>query len=90
MSEQTEKGLGMIVLTPESAGKYETGIWRTQRPVIDQSKCIKCGICYGFCPDACIKLNERGEFEVDLFYCKGCGICARECWDRAITMKEET
>lgn len=77
------------VLVPGSASETETGTWRTERPVIDQNKCIKCGVCYIFCPEGCIKLNEQGEFEIDLYYCKGCGICARECWTGAITMEEE-
>lgn len=77
------------VLVPGSASEYETGTWRTEKPIIDQDKCIKCGICDIFCPEACIKLNKQGEFEIDFFYCKGCGICARECWVGAITMEEE-
>ncbi|MBA7502180.1 NAD(P)H-quinone oxidoreductase subunit I, chloroplastic [subsurface metagenome] len=77
------------MLTPGSASAYETGTWRAEKPVIDQDKCIKCGICDVFCPEACITVNEQGEFEVNLYYCKGCGICARECWVGAITMEAE-
>jgi pyruvate ferredoxin oxidoreductase delta subunit len=81
--------IGSIVTEAGSARQYRTGDWRSQRPVVDESKCIKCGICYIFCPEGCIGQNERGYFEADLFYCKGCGICARECWTQAITMVEE-
>ena len=81
--------IGSIVTDPGSASQYQTGGWRTQRPVYDTDKCIKCGLCAIFCPDGCIGQNAEGYFEADLFYCKGCGICARECWTQAITMVEE-
>ena len=91
VSEMTWKDLkiGSIVTEPGSGSQYQTGDWRSQRPILDNSKCIKCGICYIFCPEGCIEQNPDGYFEANLFYCKGCGICARECWTRAITMIEE-
>jgi len=81
--------IGSIVTEPGNASQYQTGDWRSQRPILDNSKCIKCGICYIFCPEGCVEQNPDGYFEANLFYCKGCGICARECWTRAITMIEE-
>ena len=59
------------------------------KPIWDNTKCIKCGVCYIFCPEGCIIEKEGGLFEADLDYCKGCGICAHECWPGAITMVEE-
>ena len=81
--------IGSIVTEPGSASQYQTGTWRSQRPLFDSSKCIKCGMCYIFCPEGCVEQNTEGYFEANLFYCKGCGICARECWPQAITMVEE-
>ena len=81
--------IGSIVTEPGSASQYQTGGWRTQKPIHDTNKCIKCGICYIFCPEGCVKQNADGYFEANLDYCKGCGICARECWTQAITMVEE-
>ncbi|MEE9520432.1 MAG: 4Fe-4S binding protein [Dehalococcoidales bacterium] len=81
--------IGSIVIEPGSASQYQTGSWRTERPIIDLDKCNKCGLCYIFCPDVAIGLNGEGYPETDLFYCKGCGICAVECPKKAITMVEE-
>jgi len=84
-----EVNLGCMVLSPGNASEYHTGSWRDRKPVLDTAKCIKCGICYIFCPEGCIVQNESGYFEADMNYCKGCGICAHECWPGAITMVEE-
>jgi len=81
--------IGSIVTEPGSASQYQTGNWRTEKPIIDLEQCNKCGLCYIFCPDAAIKQDSEGYFEVDSFYCKGCGICAVECPKKAITMVEE-
>ncbi|MBN1367931.1 MAG: 4Fe-4S binding protein [Dehalococcoidales bacterium] len=90
-SEITWKDLniGCIVTEPGNAVQYRTGAWRSQRPETDTKKCIKCGLCYIFCPEGCIKRDEQGYFKADLYHCKGCGICAKECWPKAITMLEE-
>jgi len=90
-SELTWKDLeiGAIVTEPGNARQYKTGDWRSQRPIFDLDKCIKCGLCYVFCPEGCIRQSEEGYFEADLYYCKGCGICAEECPTDVITMVEE-
>lgn len=80
---------GCVLTKPGSARQYRTGDWRSERPVWDHQRCIKCGICYLFCPEGCVKQTKEGYFEADLYYCKGCGICARECWTEAIKMVEE-
>ncbi|MEM1508464.1 MAG: 4Fe-4S dicluster-binding protein [Thermofilaceae archaeon] len=70
-----------------SAGK--TGLWRTERPVIDRSKCLKCLVCWLYCPEAAIIRDGDDSVEVDYEYCKGCGICANECPVKCITMVPE-
>ena len=82
--------LGMVVTEAGNAATYRTGDWKSQHPVVNFERCIKCGICYLFCPEGCIGQNKDGHFEANLYYCKGCGICARECPTEAISMKEET
>jgi len=65
-----------------------TGSWRSHKPVIDQIKCTKCGLCQIFCPEASIDKMEEA-FVIDYRYCKGCGICENECPAHAITMERE-
>lgn len=64
------------------------GDWRAKRPIVSRERCIKCGICWAFCPTQCI-LDLGTWFEPDLKICKGCGICAEECPHQAIVMIEE-
>lgn len=66
-----------------------TGDWRTFMPVVDESKCIRCYICWKFCPEPAIYIREDGHVAVDYDYCKGCGICANECPTKAISMVRE-
>ncbi len=84
-----ELEIGSIMAEPGNATQYQTGDWKSQRPVLDKSKCNKCGLCYIFCPEGCIKQKTDGYFEADLSYCKGCGICDIECPKEAIAMAIE-
>lgn len=81
--------IGAVVLTPGSSVQCKTGGWRMFRPVYDQAKCSKCGLCWVYCPDMAILIKEDGFCDFDLDYCKGCGICAKECPTKAIVMVEE-
>lgn len=80
---------GALVEEPGSAREYRTGDWRSQRPIYDKERCVRCGVCYLYCPDMAIKILPDGTVEVDDFYCKGCGICARECVTGAFKMVPE-
>ena len=84
-----ELNVGCVIDEPGSAATYRTGDWRSQRPVYNKDRCIRCGTCYIFCPDMAIKIIQGGYIEHDLYYCKGCGICAQECPTGAIAMKDE-
>lgn len=80
--------VGCAVTDVGNTKKFCTGDWKSQRPVWDDKKCIKCGICSLFCPEFCIRQQKDGYFRANEFYCKGCGICEQECWTRAISMAE--
>jgi pyruvate ferredoxin oxidoreductase delta subunit len=66
----------------------DTGGWRTERPVLDKSKCNYCGLCAIYCPPQCMR-DKGDHYEADLAFCKGCGICAHECPRQALAMKPE-
>jgi pyruvate ferredoxin oxidoreductase delta subunit len=84
-----ELKVGCVIDEPGNAASYRTGDWRSQRPVYNKDRCIRCGTCYIFCPDMAIKILTDGYIEHDLYYCKGCGICAEECPTEAIAMVDE-
>jgi len=82
--------LGGDIARPGSSEAFLTGGWRSGiRPVTDQEKCIKCGLCWLYCPDMVYHADAQGFFLWDGTYCKGCGICAEECPKNAIEMKGE-
>jgi 2-oxoisovalerate ferredoxin oxidoreductase delta subunit len=80
------KDLPLTPITSVPSTANLTGFWKTFRPVLDKEKCIKCNICWKFCPDVAISAKEDEYPELDLEHCKGCGICARECPKEAIAM----
>lgn len=82
--------LGGVILEAGNSIAYDTGTWRSLRPVIDMSRCIHCMICWIFCPDSALPVQGGCLLGVDLAHCKGCGICARECPRRCIGMVEES
>lgn len=53
------------------------------KAVIDQEKCIRCGLCEENCNFGAIKDFSIGEFE-----CEGCGVCVEICPVQAITMQD--
>jgi 2-oxoacid:acceptor oxidoreductase delta subunit (pyruvate/2-ketoisovalerate family) len=83
---------GGIIAEAGNAADYETGSWRTYRPIWDPAKCIHCLTCWILCPDSAIQAKGGKVTGIDYLHCKGCGICAHECPDkvRALSMVLET
>jgi len=81
--------IGGLILEAGNAEKYETGSWRSFRPVKDEEKCTDCLICWIYCPDSSIIVEEGKIKGIDYAHCKGCGICAAQCPRKAIKMVEE-
>lgn len=79
----------MIPLSkPKKGASGKTGMWRTEKPVLDKERCTNCLLCWVFCPEGAIYRTED-KVEIDYEYCKGCGVCANECARGAIKMEEE-
>jgi len=65
--------------------QVKTGLWRTQRPVIDYEHCSGCWwVCSTFCPDAAINVDASGHPQIDYDHCKGCMVCVAQCPPHAI------
>ena len=67
-------------------------------PVLDEDKCIHCGMCDMVCPDMCLVwttyTDDQGRPAVkldgiDYQYCKGCMRCVETCSTMAMTREAE-
>ncbi|MFH1240289.1 MAG: 4Fe-4S dicluster-binding protein [Candidatus Diapherotrites archaeon] len=89
--EEKLRSQGLKGVPYSVAGKNipNRGSWRTHVPKFDDSKCIKCGLCWLQCPDNAIKEKKDGFYESDSRLCKGCFICAKICPVKAIEMVRE-
>lgn len=66
-----------------------TGTWREYRPMLNKEMCKKCMLCWLYCPDGVIMIDEDKYPVFDYEYCKGCGVCAYECRFKAIELVRE-
>jgi len=82
------KDIPLNAMSVDSMLYNKTGTWRNARPVIDYDKCINCMICWKFCPDMSIHIEDERPV-IDYVYCKGCGICVEECPKKCIVLEEE-
>ena len=87
-----ELPLGCVIEKAGNSDAYETGSWRTYRPVLDSEKCTNCLLCWIYCPDSSVRVENEKVVGFDLNHCKGCGICRQECpvKGKAISMKLES
>jgi len=75
-----EMNHGSHVFKAGSAAEFQTGDWRSHRPIWIEEKCKHCLLCYPVCPDTSILVNQEGKIEkFDYDYCKGCLICKEVC-----------
>lgn len=83
---------GAIIPEGGTAEAFQTGDWRTLRPIHDREKCIDCMQCWAYCPDMSVVVEDGKVMGFDLEHCKGCGLCAEVCPDKvsAITMIPES
>lgn len=70
----------------------KTGEWGINFPKVDKRKCLGCGMCVPYCPEAVIELSvtEKKTAQIDYAFCKGCGVCASVCPAKAILMTKKS
>jgi pyruvate ferredoxin oxidoreductase delta subunit len=88
-SKFSKKMIGCSLIEKGAAKPFMPGDRRKALPEWDKDRCIRCGLCYIYCPDGAVYRTDDGFFEADEKMCKGCGICHRECWFGSISMVEE-
>ena len=84
-----EKEALPIIKEPGNAEKRHTGAWRTFKPIWNLSKCVKCKMCWLYCPENAISWGKNGP-KVDYHICKGCLICKKACKTGAISSERDT
>jgi len=96
MSMKVNDSISWQEITPggdiyEQGNSYEfnTGDWRSQKPIFDESICKQCLLCVPICPDISIPVENSKRLDFDYEHCKGCGICAKVCHFGAIKMIDE-
>jgi len=79
------------VVCPDAGNStlYLTGGWRSDRPVWTEENCKHCMLCWVYCPDSSIIVEDGVMTGIDYDHCKGCGVCAVECKFEALDMVSE-
>ena len=83
-----EEKVGCSLLESGAAQPYAPGTKPALQPVWDENLCVRCALCYLYCPTGAISRQDNGYYNVDIKSCTGCGICHRECWFGAVSMQE--
>jgi len=76
------RGKALKYLSYDPAGWYEI-----KNPVVDESKCIACGLCEQSCDYDAVHVINKDTVRtavVDTSKCYGCGLCTTVCPTRAI------
>jgi MinD superfamily P-loop ATPase len=73
-------------LLKHDGNKITNPYYGMKQALIDQEKCIQCGLCKEHCRFGSINFN--GKYTVDEFSCEGCSVCEYICPVNAIEMKE--
>ncbi|HEY3347478.1 MAG TPA: hypothetical protein VGK71_07630 [Nitrospirota bacterium] len=71
--------IGGLIDEPGNAAEYNTGSWRSERPIWIKENCIQCMFCWIYCPDSSVAVKDGKREDFDYYHCKGCGVCALEC-----------
>ena len=72
-----------LLLKPEKL-EFKEEFKGSKLALIDESKCVRCGLCEKHC-----RFNAIKDFRVNPILCEGCGVCAYVCPVKAVTLKEK-
>ena len=79
-----------LVLSPEV--RQRNDFYSGNLAVINQEKCVACGLCEEYCRFEAVKKKEDAagneQFVIDPVSCEGCGVCVRFCPAGAIDFPE--
>ncbi len=56
--------------------------------VLDQERCMNCGLCIDLCPEQAISMSPDYTVVIDSSKCTGCGSCIEDCPNKAIFLSE--
>ncbi len=76
-----------LLMNPEIV--KTTGFQGGSLAVIDQEKCIGCGLCLELCRFDAVKLAEE-QYSIEALSCEGCGVCVDLCPEQAIDFPLQT
>lgn len=82
--------VGFVCPDGGNSDLYQTGSWRSNRPIWDKDACKNCMLCWVYCPDSSILVDNSEMTGIDLDHCKGCGVCVSECKFGALKMITES
>lgn len=71
------------LVVSQMSGPVKTDYYGFGKAVIDNSKCVRCGLCEENCRFSAIRDGAVGIYE-----CEGCGVCVELCPSHAITISD--
>ncbi|EES91186.1 ferredoxin [Clostridium botulinum] len=78
-SKCNEIPIGGQIIEAGNSVEFNTGDWRSMRPVWHEDKCKHCMFCWAVCPDMSIIVKNEKVIGIDYDHCKGCGVCTKQC-----------
>lgn len=77
-------------VVPDPAARPRTGNWRDGlAPAAELTRCVNCLLCWAYCPDRAVHVENAVFRGIDRDRCKGCAICVAVCPTGALTMVPE-
>lgn len=64
-----------------------TAFYGLPKAIIDQDKCIACGLCASHCRFDAID-HIAGKYQINPYGCEGCGVCELLCPQKAIALED--